>query len=82
MKKIIDFKTRYNNLSKEVKILTGHKNATKEQKLKYFLQLSNNYIITYSYINEISYSQEFQTYLKKLYLLRDEITKFGLNLER
>lgn len=82
MKKIIDFKTRYNNLAHEVKILTSHKKASREKRTRYFLELSNLYILTYSYLNEIKFSKEFQTYLKKLYMLRYEITKFGLDLER
>lgn len=82
MKEVKDFKTRYNNLAHEVKILTSHKKASKEQRRKYFLELSNLYIITYSYLNEITFSQEFKIYLEKMYMMRDEITKFGLDLER
>lgn len=78
MKKVIDFKTRYNNLAKEVKILTGHKKASKEQKSKYFIELTNKYIITYSYLNEITFPQEYKKYLEKLYILRDIITAYGL----
>lgn len=80
--KVVDFKTRYNNLVKEVKILTSHKNANKSQRLKYFIELTNNYIITYSYLDELTYTQEYKYYLEKLYEIRDKITAFGLDMER
>lgn len=82
MKEVKDFKTRYNNLAHEVKILTSHKKVSDAKRRRYFLELSNLYIITYSYLDEITLSQEHKKYLKRMYILRDEITKFGLNLER
>lgn len=82
MKKIMDFKTRCNNLEKEVKILTSHKNAPKEQRLKYFIILTDQYIKTYSYLNELKGTEEYNKYLKRLYVLRDVITDFGLDREK
>lgn len=82
MKKIIDFKTRYNNLAHEVKILTSHKKASREQRTRYFLILSDYFIKTYSYLNELRGREEYTKYLKRLYDLRDVITKYGLDIER
>ena len=82
MKEVKDFKTRYNNLVKEVKILTSHKNANKSQRLKYFIELTNNFIITYSYLDELTYTQEYKYYLEKLYELRDKIADYGLDREK
>lgn len=36
MKEVKDFKTRYNNLAHEVKILTSHKKVSDEKRRRYF----------------------------------------------
>ena len=82
MKKVSDFKTRYNNLAKETKILTSHEKVSKSQRTKYFLILSDYFIKTYSYLNELRGTEEYTKYLKRLYDLRDVITKYGLDIER
>ena len=82
MKEVKDFKTRYNNLVKETKILTSHKEVQDSQRLKYFIILTDLYIKTYSYLDELKGTDEYQKYLEKFYKLRDVITDYGLKREK
>ena len=77
MKQVPEFKTRYRNLVNETKILTSKVNADKNHRFKYFEILSNQYILTYSYLDELD-EKEQQEYLKKLETLRNIIVAYGL----
>lgn len=76
--KVVDFKTRYNNLVRETKILTSKVNVNKSQRFKYFEILTNQYILTYSYLDQLEGTKEYDKYLAKLEELRDVIVKYGL----
>lgn len=77
MKQVPEFKVRFKNLVNETKILTSKVNADKKHRFKYFENLTNQYILTYSYLDELE-EKEQQEYLKKLETLRDVIVKYGL----